>query len=319
MPESLIFKAFPEGSAKFQDPLVTAKGEERALVALTRLHTVWFNTGSLCNITCKNCYMDSSPTNDNLQYLSLSHVVTFLDEIGIEGYPVEEIAFTGGEPFMNKDLLAMIEQGLARGFRVLVLTNAMRPLHNRREDLLALRECHGDALAIRVSIDHFTQKKHEDIRGARTWEPMIEGLRWLAANGFNLNVAGRTCWDETENEARAGYHAFFQREGISIDVGDPARLVLFPEMDLGVDVPEITVHCWDILGIKPETIMCATSRMIVHKKGAEGPVVVPCTLLPFDEEFELSANLSRSAGSVRLNHPHCAKFCVLGGASCSPD
>jgi hypothetical protein len=23
-------------------------------------------------------------------------------------------------------------------------------------------------------------------------------------------------------------------------------------------------------------------------------------------------------GAVKLNHPHCAKFCVLGGGSCSP-
>ena len=319
MPNSTISHDVPMDPAKFRDPLVTAKGEERAVVALTRLHTVWFNTGSLCNITCKNCYMDSSPTNDHLRYLSLPQVETYLDEIAVEGYPVEMIAFTGGEPFMNKDLPAMIEESLTRGFRVLVLTNAMRPLHHRREDLLAMRDCHGDALAIRVSIDHFTRKKHEDIRGTGTWEPMIEGLRWLAVNGFNLNVAGRTCWDETENEARVGYRAFFESENINIDADDPARLVLFPEMDMAVDVPEITVHCWDILGIKPETIMCATSRMIVSKKGADGPVVVPCTLLPYDEEFELGADLSQSAGGIRLNHPHCAKFCILGGASCSPD
>ena len=319
MSNSMIFKSALMDPAKFQDPLVTAKGEERAVVALTRLHTVWFNTGSLCNITCKNCYMDSSPTNDDLGYLSLSHVVDYLDEIAVEGYPVEEIGFTGGEPFMNPDLPAMIEKSLTRGFRVLVLTNAMRPLHHRRDALLAIRECHGDALSIRVSIDHFTREKHEAIRGNRTWDPMIEGLRWLAANGFNLNVAGRTCWDEMENETRAGYRAFFQSEDININADDPARLVLFPEMDLAVDVPEITVHCWDILGVKPETIMCATSRMIVIKKGANSPVVVPCTLLPFEKEFELGNDLSQSAGGVRLNHPHCAKFCVLGGASCSPD
>ncbi len=317
MPDPISSTSVPMDLAKFQDPLLTAKGEERAVVSLTQLHTVWFNTGSLCNITCNNCYMDSSPTNDKLEYLSLSQVVTYLDEVLVEGYPVEKIAFTGGEPFMNKDLPAMIDESLTRGFRVLVLTNAMRPLHHRYEDLLAIRECHGDALEVRVSIDHFTREKHENIRGTCTWEPMIEGLRWLAANNFNLYVAGRTCWDETDSEARAGYRAFFQSEDISIDVDDPARLVLFPEMDMFVDVPEITVHCWDILGVEPETIMCATSRMIVQKKGAEGPVVVPCTLLPFDDQFELGTNLRQSAGGVRLNHPHCAKFCVLGGASCS--
>ena len=119
---------FPMDPAKFQDPLVTAKGEERAVVTLTRLHTVWFNTGSLCNITCKNCYMDSSPTNDNLAYLSLSQVETYLDEIAVEGYPVEVIAFTGGEPFMNPEIVAMIEEALSRGYNVLVLSNAMAPM-----------------------------------------------------------------------------------------------------------------------------------------------------------------------------------------------
>ncbi|MEK9724102.1 MAG: radical SAM protein, partial [Rhodospirillaceae bacterium] len=241
------------------------------------------------------------------------------DEIDAQGYPVEEIAFTGGEPFMNKALPAMLAECLGRGYRVLVLTNAMKPMAHRQADLLDLKARHGDALALRVSVDHFTLAQHEEIRGAGTWTPMIEGLRWLAENGFNLNVAGRTCWHETEAEARAGYARFFADARIPVDPDDRARLVLFPEMDAGVDVPEITVQCWDILGIKPETIMCASSRMVVRKKGAAAPVVVPCTLLPYDADFELGRDLADSARAVHLNHPHCAKFCVLGGASCSPD
>ena len=45
--------------------------------------------------------------------------------------------------------------------------------------------------------------------------------------------------------------------------------------------------------------------------------VVACTLLPYDPQFELGHSLADSVGAVRLNHPHCAKFCVLGGAACS--
>lgn len=261
--------------------------------------------------------MGSSPTNDDLVYLSLEDVTSYLDEIRERGYPVEEIAFTGGEPFMNNALPAMIGESLTRGYRVLVLTNAMKPMHHCKSDLLKLRNRHGDALALRVSMDHYTQEWHQNIRGRGTWAPMTNGLKWLARNGFNLHIAGRTCWDETETEAREGYAGFFAAEGIKVDAGDPTQLVLFPEMDMAVDVPEITVNCWDILGITPETIMCATSRMVVRKKGADSPVVVPCTLLPYDTDFELGKNLVKSSGGVRLNHPHCAKFCVLGGASCS--
>lgn len=304
---------------KFRDPMLTADGQQRAVVALTRLRTLWFNTGSLCNITCVNCYMDSSPKNDALAYITLAEMRGYLDEIDRERMQVEEIAFTGGEPFMNPDLIFMLDEALGRGYKALVLTNAMKPLLHKRPQLLALKQRHGAALSMRVSIDHFSQARHEAIRGKDTWAPMIEGLRWLAGHGFNLAVAGRTCWDEDESAARDGYRALFAHENIPVDAGDPSRLVLFPEMDSSADVPEITTHCWDILGVAPETMMCATSRMVIKRRGAASPVVVPCTLLPYDTAFELGHALSESDTSVQLNHPHCAKFCVLGGASCSPD
>ena len=306
-------------SDKFCHPDITAKGEQRAVVALTRLKTLWFNTGSLCNITCKNCYMDSSPTNDQLAYLTSSEVREYLNEIDSEGWSVDEIAFTGGEPFMNKDLPDMMSEALMRGYRVLVLSNAMKPLFHKRAQLLELKENHGEALTIRVSIDHFTKERHEDIRGVDTWMPMIENLRWLAQSGFNLTVAGRTVWDESDDQSRAGYADLFKREGVHIDTHNRTALVLFPEMDETQDVPEITVHCWDILGVSPESIMCSTSRMVIKRKGAAHPVVTPCTLLPYDPQFELGTKIADSASAVKLNHPHCARFCVLGGASCSAD
>jgi len=88
-------------------------------------------------------------------------------------------------------------------------------------------------------------------------------------------------------------------------------------MDATKDVPEITTACWDILGVSPDAMMCASSRMVVKRKGASHPTVVPCTLLPYDPQFELGRTLREASGSVPLNHPHCARFCVLGGGSCS--
>ena len=319
MPNGMLNDFVSIDPNKFQDPILTAKGEKRAVVALTKLQTLWFNTGSLCNITCINCYMDSSPKNDDLAHLSLNDVTPYLDEIKAEGFGVEEIAFTGGEPFMNPNLIAMLDQVLSRGFKALVLTNAMKPMSHKREVLLNLQKRFGSELSIRVSMDHYSKKRHEQERGANTWAPMIDGLKWLSNNDFNLAVAGRTCWGETDALARAGYATLFDKENISIDAHLPASLVLFPEMDAKSDVPEITVSCWEILGVAPEKMMCATSRMIVKRRGADRPVVVPCTLLPYDTRFELGHKLAQSAKNVHLNHPHCAKFCVLGGASCSVD
>ena len=88
-------------------------------------------------------------------------------------------------------------------------------------------------------------------------------------------------------------------------------------MDETADVPEITESCWSILGKSPSEVMCATSRMIVKRKGAEHAAVLACTLLAYDPQFELGHTLRDASKPVALNHPHCAKFCVLGSASCS--
>ena len=144
-----------------------------------------------------------------------------------------------------------------------------------------------------------------------------EGLGWLAENGFSIAVAGRSVSGETEVDERAGYARLFREVGAPIDAEDPGRLVLFPEMDARVDTPEITEACWGILGRSPAEIMCASSRMVVKRRGADRPVIVSCTLLPHDAQFELGATLAEALGPVKLNHPHCARFCVLGGASCS--
>lgn len=304
---------------KFADPDVTATGARRAEVALSRPETLWFNTGTLCNIACRNCYIESSPLNDRLVYLSAREVADFLGQIAARGWPVREIGFTGGEPFMNPELGAMARAALGRGFEVLILTNAMRPMMRPvpQAELAALIAEFGDRLTLRVSLDHYTAERHDAERGAGAFAASIEGMRWLAARGARLAVAGRTLWGEAEAEARAGFADLFAAEGFAIDAGDSADLVLFPEMDERRDAPEITADCWRILGKRPDSVMCARSRMVVKRRGAARPVVVSCTLLPYDRRFEFGATLVEAERPVKLNHPHCARFCVLGGASCS--
>jgi MoaA/NifB/PqqE/SkfB family radical SAM enzyme len=302
---------------KFRNPQLTAKGEIRASVHLTKLKTVWFNTGTLCNLTCSNCYIESSPTNDRLVYLTVSEVTAFLDELDYEGSPLEEVAFTGGEPFMNPGFGAMVAISLERGYRVLILTNAMRPMLKCAENLLKLQAQHGDRLTLRISLDHYSQPLHDLYRGERAYERALVGIRWLSAHGFRINLASRTLWNESEEMLRNGFAHLCMQEDILIDSYDPSELILFPEMDEMLDVPEITDTCWSLLNVDPDAMMCATSRMIVKRKGEDRPVVLPCTLIPYDPEFELGNTLTEAESDVWLNHPHCSRFCVLGGGSCS--
>jgi len=194
---------------KFHDPDWTAGGERRASVGLDRLRTLWFNTGTLCNITCRNCYIESSPTNDRLVYLSAAEVRAYLDEIARDDLGTTEIGFTGGEPFMNPEIIAMLEAPLALGYRVLVLTNGLQPMLRPRlkKGLLGLLAAYGDRLTVRVSLDHYTQALHEAERGPKTFVKSLTALDWLSGEGFKTAIAGRTCWNEHEDEARDGYAA----------------------------------------------------------------------------------------------------------------
>ncbi|WP_321832652.1 radical SAM protein [Thalassovita sp.] len=304
---------------KFIDPRLTADGQARAHVALSNPDTLWFNTGTLCNITCANCYILSSPKNDALVYLTVAEVEDYLNQLEERRWNVREIAFTGGEPFMNPDMLAMTEAALRRGYEVLILTNAMMPMMRKRvrEGLVRLNTTFPGKLTLRISLDHWDVEAHDAERGNGAFEKSLTGMDFLRDNNVQMAIAGRALWHESDAAARAGYAAIFKARGYKIDADNPAQCVLFPEMDMSAEVPEITEACWGILNKSPDSVMCASSRMVVKRKGAASPTVLSCTLLPYDEQFEMGTTLAEAEADVALNHPHCAKFCVLGGASCS--
>jgi organic radical activating enzyme len=299
---------------KFNDPFITADGNKRAFIEAKKINTLWFNTGTLCNIECKNCYIESSPKNDRLIYLTFDEVKLFIDEAIDNNLKTKEIGFTGGEPFMNKDILKMVDYALEKKFKVLILSNAMKPMLNKKEELLKLRHPN---LTIRVSIDHYNKTKHEEVRGKGTYEVMMKGLNWLSKNNFNFALATRLLWDESENNLRQNFQEFINTYQLNLDAYSNEQLVTFAEMDEKIDTPEITTDCWGILNKDPNDIMCSWSRMVVKKKGSKKPSVIACTLLPYDEEFDLGESLTNSLQKIYLNHKHCSKFCVLGGSSCS--
>jgi len=299
---------------KFKDQKVTADGSNRAFIEARNIKTLWFNTGTLCNIECKNCYIESSPKNDSLAYLTFEEVKSFIDEAIDKNLGTNEIGFTGGEPFMNKDIMKMIDYSLNKNFKVLVLSNAMKPMLNRTKELIKLNHSN---LTIRVSIDHYEKEKHEEIRGKNTYDVMMQGLKWLNENNFNYTLATRLLWNEKEEDLRKNFGTFIKNNNLRLDTNSPKELVTFAEMDEKIDTPEITTSCWDILNKDPNDVMCSWSRMVVRKKNSKNPSVIACTLLPYADEFDLGETLTNSLQKIYLNHKHCSKFCVLGGSSCS--
>ncbi|MBO6523849.1 MAG: radical SAM protein [Balneolaceae bacterium] len=314
--EQKIQKNFHK-DGKFVDEQTTAKGEDRAYVDLVKLETLWINTGTRCNLACENCYIESSPTNDELSFITFDEVKNYLDEIEKLNLGTTNISFTGGEPFLNKEIIPTLTLCLDRGFNVLVLTNAYRAIDKHFRVLDELNRIHPGKLRLRISLDHYTQDTHEKERGPKTFERTLNTMKTLFDLDFNLSIAGRSLIDESPNEALEGYQHLINNYQLELNLSNGDNIVIFPEMSPEKNVPEITTACWDILNVHPHQQMCAHERMIVKRKGDKHPVVLPCTLIAYDENFILGQTLEESFQRVYLNHPYCAQFCVLGGGSCS--
>lgn len=306
-----------EESIKFKDPFITAKGEVRAHVDLQELRTLWLNTGSVCNLACENCYIESSPKNDRLSFINAEDVSPLLREISELQLPVNLIGLTGGEPFANPEIMKILSLILEQGLEALVLTNGYKAIKKHYFSLKAFQGQYGEKLKLRISLDHYTLEVHEKERGVGTFEETLACLKWLTEEGFSVSIAGRSLIKDNSLDAINSFQELLDSRSIKMNLAMGDNIVIFPEMDQKHDVPEITTDCWDILSKKPQDQMCASERMIVKKKGRDKISVMPCTLLAYDEQFDLGHNLKDAKTRVQLNHPFCAKFCVLGGASCS--
>lgn len=300
-----------------EEPARAGPAASPAFTPFERLDTLWINTGTLCNLACATCYIESSPRNDALSFMRADEVSGLLDEIARENLSTRLIGFTGGEPFLNRDLPVMLADALERGFETLVLTNAMKPMRRAARDLIALKQRHGARLALRVSLDHYTRELHEIERGPRSFEPAMQGLAWLAREGFPVSVAGRLYSGESESVARGGYARLFADRGLPLDALSPDCLVLFPEMEAAATGPGLDESCWAATGRSRSDMMCATSRMALRRKGADRLSIVACTLLPHASSFDFGPTLQGAARDVALGHAHCAAFCLFGGANCS--
>jgi len=307
----------PSESKKFNDPYLTASGHPRAHVSLKQLDTLWFNTGTVCNLACQHCYIESSPQNDRLSFMTWADVKPYLEEINTHDLGTTEVGFTGGEPFANRYFLDILDGTLAYGFDVLVLSNGYKQLPKCIDSLTALERRHPGKMILRISLDHHSSHVHEQERGPGTFLPAIASLKLLQEHKVSIAVAGRNLHHENHNQALVAYQNLFHEHDLCIDTQNPLQFTMFPEMNLLKDVPEITTACWDILNVSPESMMCANSRMVVKRKDQSQPKVLACTLLAYDEKFEMGTTLKESQKKVQLNHPFCAQFCVLGGASCT--
>ncbi|RYV04064.1 radical SAM protein [Shewanella sp. OPT22] len=291
----------------------TPLGDERGYIQPHSLKELWFHTGTKCNLECSFCLEGSSPSDKRLLTPKLEEVIPFIDEALSMG--VEQFSFTGGEPFLAKDIVEILDY--ASKFKpCLVLTNGTEPLLKRLDALIALQSKNQHPVSFRISIDSPNEKEHDQGRGTGNFAKAFIGMRKLHQHGFSVSLARHIANNENQPEVDQQYRNLFSLNGIP----PQTHIVAFPDfLPPGSlpSVPHITTHCMTAYQTEQqrENYMCASSKMII-KKGTEMQVYA-CTLVDDDPDYFMGNTLSESMQQkVNLKHHRCYS-CFAHGASCS--
>ncbi|MGA2186676.1 MAG: radical SAM protein [Bryobacteraceae bacterium] len=317
--------------------MTNERGEQRGFVDPKRgetgpvLEDLWVMQGSICDLRCKHCYTASSPQNHRLEQIRFVELRPHLEDAARFG--VQRIYFTGGEVFVNEDVLAgralrneEFLQNLAFALEIApveILTNGRQYIRNHFDALLELRARHGDRLRLRITLESPEAAAHDAIRGKSTFAQTVETMRRLGAMGFvPVITAERPLLAlNDDEEIKQAYRNLL--DGMEIEVN-----LIENVLEAGHELvrlsaqgtaprPEvfITTNCFSILDRPPESLMCHFSRCIQKIEGELR--YYSCAVIYDDKRFDLGGTLAESLRRVYLAHKNCYDYCMRGrGATC---
>lgn len=278
---------------------------------LDALDNLWFQvSGTLCNIACNHCFISCTPTNHSYEIMTLEQVRRYLDESVEMG--VKEYYFTGGEPFINKQLLDILELTLAYG-PATVLSNGMLITEKKARRLQEIAANSIYSLEIRVSLDGYTEEMNDAIRGNGVFKKAMAGVKQLYQHGFLPIITITKTWDDYQDEAvMNGFLETLKSHGYA-----RPRLKILPSLKLGEEVAR--TRGYDQFEVVSEEMLadydcsqfiCANSRVATNRG------VVVCPILLESPTAYMGETLKEAAKSYKLTEQACYT-CYLYGAICS--
>lgn len=291
--------------------LTTPAGEPRGYIEPRGLEELWFHTGTACNLACPFCLEGSKPGDNRLERITLADARPLIDEAVELG--VKQFSFTGGEPFIVKDIVRILDYALQHR-PCMVLTNGTEPVLRRLHQIDALRAA-PNPVSFRVSLDHYRPECHDAERGEGNFHKALLGMRALHERGFKVSVA-RQMWDSDDAAADVAFRDVLAEYGLPRDL----NIVAFPELynpHSSVATPEITEDCMTRYHTAETRagFMCAFSKMVIKTGGRMR--IYACTLVDDDEDYDQGATLREALSErVMLKHHRCFS-CFKYGSSCS--
>ncbi len=290
----------------------TPDGTPRGYIQPQELRELWFHTGTICNLSCSFCLEGSRPGDRRIEMLTFEDARPFIDQALALG--VERFAFTGGEPFVIRDIFRILDYALS--YRpCLVLTNGTKPLQVRMAQLRPLRE-KPHPLRLRISLDFPDEARHDAGRGRGNFRRALESLVRLHRMGFGVSVARRMSPEEDPEAVEHAFRRLFASAGLPEDI----PLVAFPEYHPPgsiAEVPYITEECMTRYkdAQSRAAFMCNYIKMVLKQEGRMR--VYACTLVDDDPDYDLGGSLREALRyRIMLKHHRCYA-CFATGASCS--
>ncbi|MBT8141507.1 MAG: radical SAM protein [Gammaproteobacteria bacterium] len=290
----------------------TPLGDPRGYIRPRELKELWFHTGTACNLACPFCLEGSKPGDTRLDRITLEDVKPFVAE-ALE-LDVEKFSFTGGEPFIVKQMVKILDHCLQ--FKpCMVLTNGTEPVLKRLDQIATLQNAPHD-VSFRISIDYPDQKRHDAGRGENSYAQAWQGLQALHQLGFNVSLARQLEKDENTQAVDNQYRDICKSYGLPEDI----TIVAFPDFALPGSMPEVpfvTESCMTTYQNEASRMefMCAFSKMIIKKNATMR--IYACTLVDDDDAYDQGTSLKQSLiEPVSMKHHRCYS-CFAYGASCS--
>lgn len=200
------------------------------ILRLDALEELWLHVTNACNLECGHCLVGSSPRES--MGMPLRKWVKIIDEAVELG--VRRFYITGGEPFVRKDLKALLKHlSDADPERIVFLTNGTLLKNGSAKAVANL-----DGVELQISLEGPTPEVNDTIRGAGSFEKAVEGIKTAVDMGVSPVIATTlmrgniTHLAETTrlvSQLDAGYHHLFllHRRGrsVSMNTPDPAELM----------------------------------------------------------------------------------------------
>jgi molybdenum cofactor biosynthesis enzyme MoaA len=281
------------------------------LVPLAHLDDLWFQVGgTLCNLECTHCFISCSPHNRSFGFLDLDTVRRALDVSVRLG--VKEYYFTGGEPFLNRDMVPMLELTLQYG-PATVLTNGTVFKDECLEHLRRAEIASPYSLEFRVSIDGFTAADNDPIRGPGSFNRALHGVRQLVAHGFLPIITVARIWEDVGDEALlGGFVRLLRAEGY-----DRPRVKILPVLRLGAEAERCRGYYTEervtpemMAGFDQGQLLCNHSRIVTDRGVAVCPILIEAP------DAHLGKTLEESLTPFPLRH-HACFTCYQYGALCA--